>query len=290
MPPLQIPQNLQAASAREGRDWWLSTLPATLEDLQRRWSLKLGPPFQPGGNTASVAAARNEHGDDLVLKLEWRHLEAEHEPDALQFWNGAGAVRLHAAETFEHTIALLLERCRPGRTLADLAEEVQDLVVAGLLRRLWRNPPAGYRFRSLATMCQQWADEFEAKTKARPAPIDPGLARQGIELFRALPASADDSVVLCTDLHAANILAARRKPWLVIDPKPYVGDLTYDVLQHLLNCPARLRSDPRRLARRMAVLAGLDFERVLLWLFARCVQESPDWPHLAEIAAAIAPK
>ena len=47
-------------------------------------------------------------------------------------------------------------------------------------------------------------------------------------------------MLLCTDLHAGNVLAAEREPWLVIDPKPDVGDPTYDVLQHLHNCYVRL--------------------------------------------------
>ena len=120
--------------------------------------------------------------------------------------------------------------------------------------------------------------------------LDPGLAREGIALFRALPATADRNVLLCTDLHAENVLAAQREAWLVIDPKPYVGDPTYDALQHLLNCDERLHADPRALARRMADLLGLEAERLLLWLFARCVQESPDWPALAEIATRVAPR
>ena len=79
--------------------------------------------------------------------------------------------------------------------------------------------------------------------RGHPA-LDPGLIRAGIELFRSLPASAERHVLLCTDLHSGNVLAAEREPWLVIDPKPYVGDPTYDVLQHLMNCLDRLRADP----------------------------------------------
>jgi streptomycin 6-kinase len=40
----------------------------------------------------------------------------------------------------------------------------------------------------------------------------------------------------------------------------------------------------------MADLLGLDGERLLLWLFARCVQESPDRPALAGVARRIAPR
>ena len=96
-------------------------------------------------------------------------------------------------------------------------------------------------------------------------------------------------MLLCTDLHAANVLVAERQPWLVIDPKPHVGDPAYDPLQHMLNCGERLRADPLDLVRRLAGLLDLDHERLRLWLFARCVQESPDWPGLAEVARRIAP-
>lgn len=122
-----------------------------------------------------------------------------------------------------------------------------------------------------------------------PGVVDPGLARDGIALFRTLPGDTDRHVMLCTDLHAGNVLAAEREPWLVIDPKPYVGDPTYDVLQHLLNCRDRLRANPVGMARRMSDLAGLDPDRVQLWLFARCVQESLHWPDLGEVARRIAP-
>jgi streptomycin 6-kinase len=138
-------------------------------------------------------------------------------------------------------------------------------------------------------MCAQWAATFEEKTAIHRGGLDPGLAREGIALFRTLPTTAERHVLLCTDLHAGNVLAGEREPWLVIDPKPYVGDPTYDPLQHLLNCEQRLRADPRGLARHIADLLGLDPDRLLLWLFARCVQESPDWPGLAHVARAIAP-
>ena len=132
--------------------------------------------------------------------------------------------------------------------------------------------------------------QTSSNRKVQPSrTLDPGLAREGIALFRSLPATADRDVLLCTDLHAENVLAAQRQSWLVIDPKPYVGDPTYDPLQHLLNCPERLQADPRGLTTRIADLLELDRDRLLAWLFARCVQESLDWPHLADIARRIVP-
>ena len=295
---LAIPSNLAAGARRSGGgERWLGALTAAVEQARVRWDLAVGDPFEPGGNTAWVAPVRDGRGRDLVLKLLWKHYEADHEADALRLWDGEGAVRVHEAADIRpeaggtaDTTALLLERCRPGTALLRARPEPEwDEVLTRLLRRLWIVPPAGHVFRPLASMCDQWADEFEAKQAAGRAPIDPGLARAGMTLMRTLPASAERSVLLCTDLHAGNVLAAEREPWLAIDPKPYVGDPTYDVTQHLFNCTERLPADPHGLARRVADLAGLDGDRVLLWLFARCVQESPEHPTLADVARRLAP-
>jgi len=96
-------------------------------------------------------------------------------------------------------------------------------------------------------------------------------------------------VLLCTDLHPDNVLASPREPWLMIDPKPYVGDPTYDPVQHMLNFPARLSADPSGFVKRMAGLLDLNANRLRQWLFARCVHESIDQPHLRGVAVNLAP-
>jgi streptomycin 6-kinase len=267
---------------------WLARLPGFAADIARRWSLDLGEPFQPGGQCAWVAPARAASGARLVLKIGWLHPEAMREADGLRFWAGNGVVHLHAADQRGDAIALLLERCEPGTQLARLPEPDQDPVLCGILRRMWREPAAGHRFSSLAAMCGDWADDFEADHATRPLPLDPGLVRAGLELFRRLPESADRQVVLATDLHAENILAAEREPWLAIDPKPHVGDPTYDVLQHLINCE-RLTTDPVGLATRLAEALDQDPQRLLLWLFARCVLAVRERPALAAVVVRLAP-
>jgi streptomycin 6-kinase len=292
---LPLPQNLAdsiAGSEDPQRRAWLDRLPGIVRDLARDWRLELGAPFQPGGQCSWVAPARTADGARLVLKVEWLHPEAEQEAAALRFWDGNGAVHLHADAILGETIALLLERCEPGTLLSELPEPEQDEVVCALLPRLWRAPSAEHEFPSLQAMCGAWADETEeafarAGDGTASAGLDRGLVRAGLELFRTLPASADRHVLLATDLHAENILAARREPWLAIDPKPHVGDPAYDALQHMLNCD-RLFTDPAGLARRMADLLELDEGRLLLWVFARVVQESPGRPALGEVATRLA--
>jgi streptomycin 6-kinase len=276
-----IPIPPQLADAVDEDDYperlqWLAALPSVVEEIASRWELELGGPYIPGGQCAWVAPASNQDGGRLVLKVGWRHREAEHEADALRFWDGDGAVRCFRTLALEDTTALLLERCEPGAPLdRSLPEPEQDVVLASLMRRLWeRRPVGGNPFGSLQEMCDMWADWFELDFAADGRGLDPGLAREGIALLRRLPADADRRVLLCTDLHAGNVLSSRREPWLVIDPKPFIGDAAYDPVQHMLNCDRRLARDPAGLSRRMAELLELDPERVRLWLFARCAHES----------------
>ncbi|HWF49717.1 MAG TPA: aminoglycoside phosphotransferase family protein [Solirubrobacteraceae bacterium] len=280
---ITIPQALIDAVAEDdvpARDPWLAALPEVIQDIAAEWGLELGEPYVPGGHCAWVAPARARTGagagGEAVLKVGWRHWEAEHEADALALWNGDGAVRCAAARSLGDTTALLLERCRPGTLLVNsLPEPEQDVVLAGLMRRLWEHcPPDDRPFASLEEMCDRWAGAFELDFAADHRGLDPGLAREGMAMLRELPGTAGERVLLSTDLHAGNVLASEREPWLVIDPKPFVGDPAYDAVQHMLNCSDRLAADPLALAGRMAGLLEVDPERVGLWLFARCVQQS----------------
>ncbi len=286
--PFVVPAALRAASPDEDRADWLASLPDVVEAARQRWRLAVLAPFEPGGTAAWVAPARRESGEPVVLKVGWPHPEGTDEAAGLEWWDGDGAVRLIETATINGAPALLLERCAPGVSLAALAtEEEQDVVVAGLLQRLWREPPPAGPFRPLHQMCVDWADAAERRL-AEATGADSGLIEAGLDVFRGLPAAASDEVVLFTDLHAGNVLSARRERWLAIDPKPYVGDRCYDVLQHLLNCD-RLRIDPESLLQRIAGLTGLDPIRLRQWLFARCAVEAVDDPELAGIAARLAP-
>jgi streptomycin 6-kinase len=271
---------------------WLATLPRVVDDLSRRWSLQVERPFQPGGASSWAAPARDTAGSRLVLKVGWRHEEAEHEAEGMRAWCGGGMAQLIDSMRFDDVSALLLERCEPGTALAEARAPLeQDAILASLLRRLWIEPPSGHSFRSLASMCDRWAVDFE-QHYAMCDPglrLDPGLARAGMELLRGLPRNAERRALLCTDLHPGNVLAAGREPWLAIDPKPYLGDPTYDPLQHMLNHPDRLAADPAAFARRVAELLDLDRRRLEQWLFARCVRESVYEPAYGAVARALSP-
>ncbi len=248
---------------------WLERLPGIVRELQTTWSLEIGAPFAgPDVTAAWVAPVRTRDGRPAVLKIGLPHMEAAHEADGLRFWGGDPTVQLFDADA--HHWAMLLEHCEPGTSLRRLGEPDQDVEVARLLLRLWRAPRGVFGFRPLSVMTSHWARETE---RARAQWPDAGLVQQGLDLFEDLARPARDDVLLATDLHAGNVLAARRQPWLVIDPKPFVGDRAYDVTQHLLNCPQRLLAAPEATIGRLSDLAGVDAERVRLWLFARAASE-----------------
>ncbi|MBA8795444.1 streptomycin 6-kinase [Friedmanniella endophytica] len=287
-----MPANLRASAERTrsaGMRAWYAGLPDRIADLAQRWELELGAPFEPGGSGSWVAPATDAGGADLVLKVGWTHTEARDEAEGLAVLGGEGAVQVFRYENHGPTTAALLERCRPGEELRTRPEGEQHRVIGALLRRIRAVPvPADHPFRPLTELCDLWADEAETAHAERPPGVDPGLVREGLALFRALPRDADTAVLLCTDLHGGNVLSGTRLPWLLIDPKPYVGDPHYDVLQHLLNCFDSLLADPLGLIARVCDEADLDPTRVRHWLFARCIQDSPDWPDLAALARALA--
>jgi streptomycin 6-kinase len=133
-------------------------------------------------------------------------------------FGGEGAVQVYAYEHTGPTTAILLERCRPGYELRIRPEGEQHEVITALLRRLWLVPlPTGHRFRPLTVMCDEWADRSAAAHAARPGILDPGLIRAGLQLFRTLPRTASQSVLLCTDLHAGNVLAGGRAAVVAVD-------------------------------------------------------------------------
>jgi streptomycin 6-kinase len=290
--PRLLTESLRDADAKglNGLRSWATRLPDVVRELSDRWSLRVGEPFEPGGQCSWVAPAMTCDGRPVALKVGWRHFEAEQEADGLRAWGGRGAVLLYDDLIVDDVCALLLERCRPGRTLDSLPMLEQDQVLAGLLRQLGVEPAAGHSFQPLARMCADWADSFErcGPGAGGRAGADPGLIRAGLKLFRSLPLTAERQVLLATDLHPANVLAAERAPWLMIDPKPWLGDPAYDVLQYMLNHD-RLPRDPRAFADRLADLCGLDRERVRLWLFARCVIETRNWPELLDVVVQLAP-
>ena len=266
--PPPSPRLIQLCERSDAGRAWLARLPRRVRELMGSWSLVFEPSHSTHAGALAtcsfVAFVRRADGTPAVLKLGLPDMESMHELSGLLFWRTGPVVRVLEAEPD----AFLLERCEPGEPLSFQPEPFQDQVIARLLRRSWVRPPPGHPFRPLLDMARAWTSSALAVRERWP---DAGLGHVGIERFLALAAPRPDDVLLMTDLHAGNVLAASREPWLVIDPKPFVGDAAYDATQHLLNAVPRLAANPSGIVTSFAEALGVCAERVRDWLFARLI-------------------
>ena len=227
----------------------LSASKATAVKVAREWGLELGEPFALS-YVSYVAPA-----GDAVIKVAWDgDTESLHEGDALELWDGDGAVRLFRRSGR----ALLEERAVPGNDLSALPEDQATAIAVDLASRLWRR--VGSPFRPVAPEVSRWLDE---------------AGRRGGELVplaRKLLAELDPGAdwLVHGDLHHHNILR-RGDQFVAIDPKPYLADREYDVPSFLWNPLTNRMDDREQTERRISafVAAGLDDFRIRAWTVIR---------------------
>jgi streptomycin 6-kinase len=250
------------------RKAWLAALPSTIRTLQQRWSLSLGAPYEHAHVSCSwVAPATLADGTRAILKVGMPHMEGEQEIEGLRFWDGRATVRL--LEWDQLVNAMLLERCEPGTPLLTIPEAEQDVIITTILKRLWIKP-SRQTFRPLSALIAHWSEQT---SKHAESWSDAALTTEGLRVLKAMVGGPSEDFLLTTDLHSGNVLSAQREPWLMIDPKPFVGDRAYDLTQHLFNCERRLQTTPHELIGRVADLAEVDYQRVRMWLFGRAAAE-----------------
>jgi streptomycin 6-kinase len=234
----------------------LSAARAIAVEAARLWGLELGEAFALS-NVSYVAPA-----GPAVLKVAWQgDDEALHEGDALELWDGVGAVRLLRRSGR----ALLEERAVPGDDLSALPEVDATAIAVDVASLLWRR--AGSPFRAVAPEVVRWLQEAEREGSE----LVP-LAR---ELFAELRPGAE--WLVHGDFHHHNILR-RGEQFVAIDPKPYLAEREYDVPSFLWNPLDNRMDDRRRTERRIAafVAVGLDDFRIRAWTVIRGAYLRPD--------------
>src|SRR4029453_4435617 len=129
--------------------------------------------------------------------------------------------------------------------------------VAGLLPRMQLDVPAPHPFPLLADEAERWAAEVPRWDEESGKPFQRELLDFALAVYRSVDRSATHLVN--QDLHGGNILRAEREPWLVIDPKPLVGERELEASGLLRNADS--------VTRWLDVLAdvGLDRERARGW-------------------------
>ncbi len=235
---------------------WRAGAAELVTDCCERWDLHAGEPYVPGVCGHVVRVERSD-GTPAVLKVFWPHREAEQEADALERWDGDGAVKLLARD--DERNALLLERCEPGSFLSTYDDPLGVLI--DLLPRLWRS---GEGFRPLAQESEWWL-EHELVDVA-----DKRLRDAAVGYLRELVPTQGEQVLVHQDLHGENVLAAQREPWLVIDPKPLAGEREFSVASIVRS--SELGHSKRHALSRLDRLCSeleLDRDRALGWTIAQ---------------------
>ena len=271
--PSDLRQTITQWMGSEG-EAWIDALPGLVGRLAREWRLEPGAPFT-GGSVSLVLAASQEDGTPAVLKIPFPDDESRTEADALKHYGGAGAVRLYAYDP--ETGAMLLERVAPGTPLAGHPDPHQAVAIAcRVLRRLWHPPAPSHRFPLVRDVALDWADRIPASHRQHGSPFPARLVDRAAALARELAEDAGTPVVVNRDAHLGNILAAEREPWLLIDPKPLVGDRAFDAGYLMLD---RLDDAPTpghagELVQRVAEGLAAEPERVRGWALVRAVENA----------------
>ncbi|MDX1873060.1 aminoglycoside phosphotransferase family protein [Mycolicibacterium sp. 120266] len=267
-----LPEAVTAMAAR-GPQWqaWVDRLPTLVSAQLDGWNLVLdGAPRH--GFCSIVLPVRTGDGDSAVLKVAFPDTESEHEHLALRRWGGSGAVRLLRADP--HSRSLLLERLQ-DRNLEELWDIEACEVVAGLYGRI--HVAALPQLRPLAGFVREWTAGLRALP--RNAAVPRRLVEQAISLGDDFVTDAAcGGTLIHGDLHYANVLAADREPWLVIDPKPMDGDPHYELAPMLWNrwdeLTGYVRDGVRRRFYTLVDAAGLDADRARAWVTVRVMHNA----------------
>lgn len=260
---------------------WLDELPSIVDACAERWSLTLGEPWT--NSVASLTMPAERDGQSVVLKIGIPDREGEFEAEALRQLDGNGAVFLLDEDSVCR--AMLLELCMPGTPLTQEEPEAALDVLVGLLPRLWI--PAGEPFRPLADEAADLVVEMREHWERTGRTVEARLIDAATEAFESLAPTQGEQVLVNQDLHADNVLAAEREPWLLIDPKPLAGEREFGVAS-MVRGQELGHSEQAVLYRldRVTSELGLDRERARLWAFAHTVSWGFDEPLAGHIEAA----
>lgn len=281
--PPEVVANIRVTFAARG-ERWLVELPDMVDQRCADWGLELiGEPFG-GGTHSFVAPVRRADSSVAVLKIPVVDEENIGEAAGLHCYQGDGAIRLHEYDA--NSGALLLEWARPGTPLLRQPEipleglpENEGTVqsACALYRRLRRSPgdiPSEYPpLPAAADMVSCWVEQLTDPELA--GPFSASELAQARRWCDELADPDGPSVVVNRDTHLGNIIAAEREPWLLIDPKPYLGEAAFDagflIMKQVLSNPDRQHT--RRVTRSTAAGLGVDLERARGWAFMRAVEE-----------------
>ena len=281
-----------AVHGKVGRKW-LTTLPRLQTELVQRWSLRDIQPV-PDLSYNYLVFGTNAEKKPVVLKIGVPHPELEAEIQALQIFDGSGAVQLLDADP--SLGALLLERITPGDDLRAIENDGEATrIAARVMKELWRTNSNNPIFSTAADWCQGFQRYLNKPAENNPLPLH--LVLQASKLADDLLTSPHDQYLLHGDMHHMNILKTEADTWIAIDPKGVIGEPAFEVGAFLLNPVPDLIHWPdlKEIQKQRLIILEeeliIDRERLTGWSFVRAVlsaiwshEDGEDWSYGIKVA------
>jgi streptomycin 6-kinase len=285
--PLRHP-GIPARVLTNWRNWWPQHHEAVAADIAARipsavaaWRLTALSAVEHG-DVALVLTADSPRGPAVVkfnprVEVEGGE-ESRDEARVLESWHGAGAPVPQVWGVRDQDQTILLERIEPGTPLAELCiDPLATMAALGRLARALRGAEvdrSGFTRLADSVRLAGWRRELAG-------------TRELGELDALLADTAQERV-LHMDLHNLNVLYRADDGFVVIDPKPLVGD-PHAESYGLLQSPQPLSGD--RSGDRDHVFGlleayrhGLDIDRLSAWtrlralaLYTTAKREQPAW-------------
>jgi streptomycin 6-kinase len=258
---------------REPGERWLSRLQSLVREIEREWSIDVGPAYA-AGEFNFVAAATHRDGSLAVLKIcpPYENAEFEGEAAFLESRDGRGTVRLLSQDVEQR--AILLERAVPGLNLAEIftGREPECVPPAiDVLKSIIGPSPTN---KSDIKMLDAW---FDGLRKRHATTFPANYTAKALDIYETLSGQPGRTYFLHGDFHPGNIVSATRSPYLAIDPKGIIGHIGYDIGVFLNNMHWWQEREPdiqARLERSITQFAdAFDIDPVELrqWAFAQMV-------------------
>jgi len=245
-----------------------SELQSTVEERIRAWRIAV----EHRAETAtSVLAFGARDGCPVVLKVARLAGDEWHSGEVLAAFAGKGVVRI--LESVHG--AVLLERLRPGDSLAGLAIGGDDDRATAILADIMSRMSPGAAPGSCPTV-QEWGEALTRHASSDDGPIPRPVLEEARRVHSRMAETQSRPRLLHGDLHHYNVLRDDERGWLAIDPKGVAGEPEYEVGASLRNPYERPdlftdRSVIERRVHRFASELHLDAGRILAWAFTQAV-------------------
>jgi streptomycin 6-kinase len=227
--PERFVQNTLDLCGETGKKW-LNSLPRTIEEISKNWSLEVGKPFvNLSYNFVAPCVCANQSEAVLKIALPLNNSEIFNEAKFLKLSDKKFVVKCLNFD--EKHRAMLLEKLTPGANLREFcskndfkAAEIAIRVIRGLLKIA----PENSNFHRL----ENW---FNNLKNAENTLFDKRFASKAYGVFEQFNSVSKQKFLIHGDLHHENILTAQREPFLAIDPKGIIGDIGYEIAVFLNN-------------------------------------------------------